>query len=83
MCGGRMKEQEETKDLQELKERIDRNEYLKWFTKELEEILAFRETVIDKVILILRECKVKDEKIRAALKKHFLLEDELIDEKLV
>lgn len=78
-----MKEQEETKDLQELKERIDRNEYLKWFTKELEEILAFRETVIDKVILILRECKVKDEKIRTALKKHFLLEDELIDEKMV
>jgi len=77
-----MKTQEETKDLQELKERIDRNEYLKWFTKELEEILTFRETVIDKVILILRECKVKDEKIRAALKKHFLLEDELIDEKL-
>ena len=78
-----MREQEDTKDLQELKERIDRNEYLKWFTKELEEILAFRETVIDKVILILRECKVTDEKIRAALKKHFLLEDELIDEKLV
>ena len=78
-----MKEQDETKDLQELKERIDKNEYLKWFTKELEEILTFRETVIDKVILILRECKVKDEKIRAALKKHFLFEDELIDEKLV
>ncbi len=78
-----MKEQEETKDLQELKERIDRNEYLKWFTKELEEILTFRETVIDKVILILRECKVEDEQIKVALKKHFLLDDELIDEKLL
>ena len=78
-----MKEQEGTKELQELKERIDKNEYLKWFARELEEILTFRGTVIDKVILILRECKVKDEAIRTALKKHFLLEDELIDEKFV
>ena len=78
-----MKEQEGTKELQELKERIDKNEYLKWFARELEEILTFRGTVIDKVIFILRECKVKDEAIRTALKKHFLLEDELIDEKFV
>lgn len=77
-----MKNQEETNDVQKLRERLDRNEHLSWLLKELEEMLSFRNTAINKIILILRECREKDEQIRAELMKHFLLEEEQINEKL-
>lgn len=64
------------KDIQELEKRIADKEYLKWFAKELEELLNSREQTLENVIRILRENQVKEEVIKDSLVKYFGMENE-------
>ena len=69
-------------NMQELKKRIKQNEYLSWFVKELEQMLEIREKTIEKVIAILRENHIEEDKIKSALIKYYSLEPAEAKEKM-